>query len=95
MSQNQMFATDIAPSDSHQITSFKMLTYTVFHVLFSYVHGFGQKNYLSLIGFGNKHNYSNIFAIAKYGNILHNASRSGMHLVYVHNLPDVIWLTFE
>jgi len=40
----------------NQITSFKMLTYTVFNVLFSYVHGFGQKNYLSPIGFGNKHN---------------------------------------
>jgi hypothetical protein len=70
----------------NQITSFKMLTYTAFHVLFSYVHGFGQKKYLSPIGFGNKHNQSNIFAIAKYGNVLHNA----MHLVYVHNLPDMI-----
>jgi len=38
-----MFATDIAPSDSYQITSFKMLTYTVFYVLFSHVHGFEQK----------------------------------------------------
>jgi hypothetical protein len=56
MSQNQMFATDIAPSDSYQITSFKMLTYTGFCVLFSYVHGFGQKKYSSPIGFGNKHN---------------------------------------
>jgi hypothetical protein len=95
MNQNQMFATDIAPSGSHQITSFKMLTYTVFHVLFSYVHGFGQINYLSLIGFGNKHNLSNIFTIAKYGNFSHNALRSGMHLVYVYNFLEVIWLTFE
>ena len=72
-----------------------MLTYTIFCVLFSYVYGFGQKNYLSPIGFGNKHNQSNIFAIAKYGNVLHNVLRSGMHLVHVHNLPDVIWLTFK
>jgi len=43
MSQNQMFVTDIAPSDSHQITSFKVLTYTVFYVLFSHVHGFEKK----------------------------------------------------
>jgi hypothetical protein len=49
-------ATDIAPSDSHQITSFKKLTHTVFYALFTYVHGFGQKNYLSPMGFGNQHN---------------------------------------
>jgi hypothetical protein len=50
-----MFATDIAPSNSHQIISFKILTYTVFYVLFGHAHGFGQKNYLSPIGLGNKH----------------------------------------
>jgi hypothetical protein len=43
MSQNQMFATDIAPSNSYQIISFKMLTYTDFHVLFSHAHNFGPK----------------------------------------------------
>jgi hypothetical protein len=75
----QMFATDIAPSNSHQNISFKILTYTVFYVLFSHAHGFG-----------NKHNWSNIFAIAKYCNVLHDALRSGMHLIYVHNLPDMI-----
>jgi hypothetical protein len=34
----------------------QMLTYTVFQVLFSHANGFGQKNYLSPISFGNKHN---------------------------------------
>jgi hypothetical protein len=29
------------------------------------------------------------------GNVPHNALRSGMHLVYVHNLPDMIWLTLS
>jgi len=72
-----------------------MLTYTVLWVLFSYVHYFGPKKYLGTSDFCNKHNMLNIFAISKYGNCLHHVLRSGMHLVYVYNLPDMIWLSFE
>jgi hypothetical protein len=93
--QNQVFATSISPSNSNQITSFKMLFYTVLQVLFSYVYGFGPKNYLSTSDLRKQHNNPNIFAISKYGNFLQHGLRSGVHLVCVHNLPDVIWFSFE
>ena len=56
ISQNQVFATIISASNPDQITTFKMLSYTVLQVLFSYVHGFGPKKYLSTSDFRKKHN---------------------------------------
>ena len=72
-----------------------MLFYTVLSVLFSYVYGLGPKNYLSTSDLRKQHIYPNIFAISKYGNFLQHALRFGIHLVCVHNLPDVIWFSFE
>jgi len=91
ISQNQIFATIISASNPNQITTFKMLSYTVFQVLLSYVRGFGPKKYLSTSDFGKKHNNSNTFASSKYGNFLQHALRLEMHLVHIHNLPDPIW----
>ena len=79
----------------HQITSFKILFYTVLRVLFSYIHGFGPKKYLSTSDFRKKHINSNIFASSKYGNFLQHALRLRIHLVCIHNLPDLIWRSFE
>ena len=78
----------------YQITLFKMLSNTVLQVLFSCVHGFGPEKYLSTLDLRKWHNNPNIFSISKYGNFLQHILRSGMYLVCVHNLPDVI-LIFE
>src|ERR1700683_1551579 len=93
--QNQVFATSISPSNSNQITAFKILSYTVLQVLFSCVHGFGPKKYLSTLDLRKWHNNSNIFSISKYGNFLQHVLRSGMYLVCVHDLLGVIWLSFK
>ena len=93
--QNQVFATSISLSNFNQITSFKMLFHTVLQVLFSYVYSFGPKKYLSTPDLRKQHNNPNIFTISKYGNFLQHESRSGIHLICVHNLPDVIWFGFE
>jgi len=55
---------------------------------------FWTKEKFEHLRFCEKHNKLNNFAISKCGNCLHYASRSGMHLVYVYNLPGMI-LCFE
>ena len=72
-----------------------MLSNTVLQVLFSCVHGFGPEKYLSTLDLRKWHNNPNIFSISKYGNFLQHVLRSGMHLVCVHNLLGVIWLSFK
>ena len=53
------------------------------------------KTYLSTSDFRKKHNNSNTFASSKYCNFLQHALRLGVHLVCIHNLPDLIWWSFE
>jgi hypothetical protein len=79
----------------YQITSFKMLFYTVLQVLFTYVYGFGPKKNLIPPDLRKWHNNPYIFAITIFGNFLRHGLRPGIHLVCVYNLFDAIWFNIK
>ena len=64
-------------------------------MLFTHAHGFWPKKYLSPSYFDPKHLKPDISMVSKYGNFLHVLSHSEIHLVYVYNLFDAIWCSFE